>query len=263
MYFISKNTFPRSRRAFTAAVTQECIFSADSLYVSSPAKVTEVRHKRSAFPGRAMMFHGYFGSGGHHPYHNPVTSRHDYDSHNARPYDPRGSTTAFTAGNTVSAESSYHGGGGGGRDCRECEGAKKPANGDDNKKNGNGHPTNGKGPYQHQVPSDILATSKKPVNGNGQEHKPVWNENVGYADGNGNGGYVGDQPADEETPKGQTLPPAPPSLPVDPEGAKKGNITLILPSSGMSGSVGWFRTDVSVPCSRVKPSKKKSGQLHP
>ena len=60
------------------------------------------------------MFHGYFGSGGHQSYPNPVTSHHGYDNHNNRPYDPQGSMTAFASGNTISTGSSYYGGGGGG-----------------------------------------------------------------------------------------------------------------------------------------------------
>jgi hypothetical protein len=135
--------------------------------------------------------------------------------------------TAFAAGNTVSSESSYYGGGG----CRNCDRVKKPASGNGNgPSNGNGHPTNGKGPHQQDVPSDIPATNKKPVNGNGQEQKPVWNQDVGYPNGNGNGDYQGDQPAAEETPKGETLPSESPTIPVDPEGTKKGNITFLSSS---------------------------------
>ena len=185
-----------------------------------------------------MMFHGYFGNGGNHPYTNPVTSRHGYDSHNNRPYDPQGSMTAFAAGNTISTGSSYYGGGGnsgggggGGLECRNCGSAKKPANDNGTKKNGNGpsngngRPTNGKGDHQHEVPSDIPATDKKPVYANGQEQTPTWNQDAGYPNGNGNGDYLGDQPAAEEVPKGDNLPSPSPNIPADPEGANKGNTT--------------------------------------
>ena len=141
--------------------------------------------------------------------------------------------TAFAAGKTVSAGSSYYGGGGGGGgalDCRNCDSAKKPANGNGTKKNvngpsnDNGRPTNGKGDHQHEVPSDIPATDKKPVNANGQEQTPVWNQDVGYPNGNGNGDYTGDQPA-ADFPKGDNLPASLPNIPADPEGTKKGKTT--------------------------------------
>jgi len=185
-----------------------------------------------------MMFHGYFGNGGHKAYPNPVTSHHGYANHNNRPYDPQGSMTAFAAGNTISTGSSYYGGGGGGRggrggglDCRNCESANKPPNGNGTKKNGNG-PSNGNGrstyskdDNQHEVPSDIPATDNRPVNANGQEQTPIWNQDVGHPNGNGNGDYLGDQPAAEEVPKGDTFPTASPNVPADPEGAKKGKST--------------------------------------
>ena len=139
--------------------------------------------------------------------------------------------TAFAAGNTVSAGSSYYGAGGD-RDCRNCDRAKKPANGNGTKKNGNGpstgngRPTNGKGVHQHEVPSDIPVTNKKPVNANGQEQTPVWNQDVGYQNGNGNWDNLGDQSASEEVPKGDNLPSALPTIPVDPESAKKGKTTF-------------------------------------
>jgi hypothetical protein len=175
-----------------------------------------------------MMFHGYFRNGGHHPYPN-----HGYDSYNNRPNDPQGSMTAFAAGNTISTGSSYYGGGGGGGGlaCRNCNSAKKPANGNGTKKNGNGpsngnvRPTNGREEHQYDVPSDIPATEEKPVNVHGQEQTPIWNQDVGYPYGNGNGDYQGDQPTADEIPKGDTLPAASPNIPADPEGAKKGKIT--------------------------------------
>jgi len=212
-----------------ATATEGHLFSAAVMYISSPVEVPPLRPKRSAFPSRAMMFHGYFGSGGRHPYPNPVTSHHGYDSHNNRPYDPQGSMTAFAAGNTISTGSSYYGGSGGGGggsglDCRNCDSAKKPANGN-GPSNGNGLSTNGKGDHQHEVPSDIPATDKKPVNANGQEQTPIWNQDVGYPNGNGNGDYLGDQPVAEEVPKGDNLPAVSPNIPADPEGAKKGNTT--------------------------------------
>lgn len=165
------------------------------------------------------MIHGYFGNGGH-PYHNPVTLQHGYDRHNGRSYDPQKALTAFAAGDTVSAGSSYYGGGGS-RHCRDCNGASKPGNGKGNAhSNGNGHPTNGNGFHQYAVPSHTPATNDKPVNVNGQQKPKV--EEVGYPDANGNGadngGYPVDQPAAEET-----LPPAAPTLPATTEAPKKGN----------------------------------------
>lgn len=193
-----------------------------------PVEVAEIRQRRSAIPGRAMMFHGYFGSGGHHPYHNPAASHHGYDTHRNGPYDPQGSMTAFAAGNTISTGSSYYGGGGsgGGLNCRNCDRAKTPFSGNGNKRNGNG-PSNGNGPHQQDTPSDIPTTNNKPVNGQGQEQKPVWNQDVGYPNSNGNGDYAGDQAAAEEAPKGDTLPSASPTIPVDSEGSKKGEIPFM------------------------------------
>ncbi|KAJ9593043.1 hypothetical protein L9F63_027715, partial [Diploptera punctata] len=92
----------------------------DEMY---PVILAQVREKRSPFPGRAMMFHGYFG----HPHNG-------YGTHNGRSYDPQGAMTAFAAGDSVSAGSSYYGHGGG-YDCSNC-GVQKPSNGND--KNGNG-----------------------------------------------------------------------------------------------------------------------------
>jgi hypothetical protein len=187
-----------------------------------------------------MMFHGYFGNGGRHAYPNPVTSHHSYDNHNNRPYDPHGSMTAFAAGNTISTGSSYYGGGnggggggggGGGLDCRNCESAKKPVNGNGTKKNGNDpsngnwRSTNGKDDNQQELPSDVPATDNTPVNANGQEQTPIWNQDAGHPNGNGNGDYLGDQPGAEEVPKGDTLPAASPNVPADPEGSKKGKTT--------------------------------------
>ena len=178
------------------------------------------------------MIHGYFGNRGHHAYPNPETYHRGYESHNNRPYDPQGSMTAFAAGNTISTGSSYYGGrgggggGGGGLDCRNCESAKKPANGNGTKKNGNGpsngngRSTNGKEDHQQEVPSDIPATDA-----NGQEQTPIWNQDVGRPNGNGNGDYLGDQPVADEVPKGDTLPAASPNVPADPDGAMKGKTT--------------------------------------
>lgn len=177
------------------------------------------------------MIHGYFRNGGHHPYPS-----HGYDSHSYRPYDPQGSMTAFAAGNTISTGSSYYGGGGGvggggGNTCRNCDSANKPVNGNGTKKNGNGpsngngRPTNGQGVHQHEVLGDIPVTDK-PINANGQEPTPAWNQDVGYPSANGNGDYLGEQPAYEEVPKGDTLPSASPNIPADPEGGKKGKATF-------------------------------------
>jgi hypothetical protein len=94
--------------------------------------------------------------------------------------------TAFAAGDTVAAGSSYHGG------------ANGPALG-----NGNGYPTNGNGVHQHTV------------NGNGQQ-KPK-EVDAGYPNGNGNGGHLGEQPTTEEA-----LPPAAPTPPTPTEAPKKG-----------------------------------------
>lgn len=206
-----------------ATLTEYSVVAADVVHISSPITEAQIREKRSAFPGRAMMIHGYFGSGGH-PYHNPVALQHGYDRHSGRSYDPQRALTAYAAGDTVSAGSSYYGGGGG-LPCRNCNGANKPDNG--NKKNGNGngnahsngngHPTNGNGFQQHTVPSHTLATNDKPVNGNGQQ-KPKEEEEVGYPNGAENGGYPGDQPPAEGT-----LPPAAPTSPTATEAPKKGN----------------------------------------
>ncbi|XP_069675247.1 uncharacterized protein [Periplaneta americana] len=225
----------------------------DMIYLGSPVILTQVREKRSAYPGRAMMFHGYFGSAGH-PYHN-APPQQSYDRHNGRSYDPQGAMTAFAAGDAVSAGSSYYGGGGGGGyDCSNCNGAKKPApangNGNGHKNgngngnghehangngNGNGHANgngNGNGFHQHEVPSDVPIVNEKPVNGNGAEQKPLEDGYPNVNGGNGaenevpleNGGeegYLGDQPAAEETPKGETLPPAAPTPAAAPETPKK------------------------------------------
>jgi hypothetical protein len=141
--------------------------------------------------------------------------------------------TAFAAGDSGSAGSAYFGSGGGGSGCRNCNGAKKPANVNGNKKKGNGqvngngnrHPTNGNGFHQHEAPADTPAVNNDPVDENAEEQKPVAGHDVGYPNDNGNG-YLGDQPAAEETPKGETVPPAAPTLPAAPEGHKKGTIKL-------------------------------------
>jgi hypothetical protein len=139
--------------------------------------------------------------------------------------------TAFAAGNTISTGSSYYGGGGRGGGGGGGN-ANKPANGNGTKKNGNGPsngnglPINGQGVHQHEVSSDIPATDTKPFTENGQEPTPVWNQNVGYPSGNGNGEYLGEQPLAEEGPKGDVLPSATPNIPEDPEGAKKGKTTF-------------------------------------
>ncbi|XP_021931224.1 uncharacterized protein LOC110835378 isoform X2 [Zootermopsis nevadensis] len=196
----------------------------DMVYLSSP--IIMVREKRSAYPGRAMMFHGYFGNGGH-PYRNPATPHEGYDRHNGRSYDPQGTMTAFASGDTVSTGSAYYGNRGG-SDCRHCNGAKKPDDANGNKKKGNGHVNgngnrhsiNGNGFHQHEVPSDTPAPSNNPIDGN-EEQKPVGGYDVGYPNDNGNG-YFGDQPAAEETAKGESVPPSAPTFPAATEGPKKG-----------------------------------------
>jgi hypothetical protein len=203
-----------------AALTEDSFVAADVVHLNSPITEAQIREERSVYPGRAMMFHGYLGSAGQ-PYHNPVTLHHGYDKHNGRSYNPQQTMTAFAAGDTVSAGSSYYGGGGG-LPCRNCNGANKHANGNgysngngNANSNGNGHPINGNGFHQHTVPSQTPA-----INGNGQQ-KPKGEEEVGYPNGNGNGsdngGYLGEQPAAEET-----LPPAAPTRPTATEAPKKG-----------------------------------------
>lgn len=211
---------------FTTILPVEFSIAADVVYWSSPVAVAQLRAKRSAYPGRAMMFHGYFGNGGH-PYSNPMTPHEGYGRHNGRSYNPQGAMTAFAAGDSVSAGSAYYGNGGG-FVCRNCNGAKKPSNVNGSKKKGNGHgqAANGNGSQQHEVPSDTPAVSNNPIDENGEEQKSVGGQGVGYPNDNGNG-YLGHQPAVEETPKGQTVSPAAPNLPAAPEGPKEGMIKLL------------------------------------
>jgi hypothetical protein len=194
------------------------------VYLSSPVIVAQEREKRSAFPGRAMMFHGYFGNGGH-PYRYPVTS------HDGRSHDPQGAMSAFAEGDSISAGSAYYGGRRA-ADCRNCNGAKKPANVNGNKRrengyaneNGNRRPTNGNGFQQHEVPRDSPAANN-PINGNGEEQIPAGGHEVSYPDDKGSG-YLEDQPAAEESPKREPVPPVAPNLPATPEDPKKGTIKL-------------------------------------